>query len=105
MDRQGFLDAITNIGTCEDDVQRRTLLTQLSDEVVKDYDTLTQLTETNKDLTAKNETLRDANMQLFLRVGGTKENDDDDEIEDQNKRKKDTKLKFEDLFNEKGGIK
>ena len=104
MDRQGFLDAITNIGTCEDDVERRTLLTQLSDEVVKDYDTLTQLTETNKDLTAKNETLRDANMQLFLRVGGSKDNDDE-EHEEPDRRKKETRLKFEDLFDEKGGIK
>lgn len=105
MEKQEFLNKITAIGSCDDDVQRRELLSQLSEEASKDYDNIATLTESNKTLTSANETLRDANMKLFLRVGADKS---DTEI------KKDTtgvhdeenkKLSFNDLFDEKGGIK
>ena len=75
MQKQEFLDIITQIGTCEDEVTRRDLLAQLSDEAGKDYDNLATLTETNRTLTSDNETLRNANMKLYLRVGGKEEGD------------------------------
>lgn len=105
MEKKDFLDRIVEIGKCEDDVQRRDLLSKLSEEASKDYDNLKTLTESNETLTKDNETLRDANMKLFLRVGAEKEPDvrkkDETGVNDKGKEKR----KFEDLFNEKGAIK
>lgn len=105
MQKQDFLNKITEIGKCEDDVTRRELLAQLSDEASKDYDNLATLTETNATLTNDNETLRQANMKLFLRVAEEKDPDgkrkDETGIDD----KKTEKRSFDNLFNEKGGLK
>ena len=73
MEKQDFLNRISEIGTCEDDVQRRELLSALSEEASKDYDNLATLTETNTNLSNDNEMLRQANMKLFLRVGEAKD--------------------------------
>ena len=105
MEKQEFLNRITAIGSCDDDAQRRELLTQLSEDASKDYDNLATLTETNQTLLNDNETLRSANMKLFLRVGEEKDPDarkkDDTGIDG----KKTEKRSFTNLFNEKGGIK
>jgi hypothetical protein len=105
MDKQEFIEALTNIGTCEDDVERRTLLADLQEKAGADYDTLQTLTNSNNQLTKDNENLRSANMKLFTRLG----KGESDDIADPNgtgiKDKPETKLKFEDLFNEKGEIK
>lgn len=104
MDKQAFLDRITAIGTCEDDVQRRELLAALSEESEKVFEAYATATEASTNLAADNEKLRAANMKLFLRVGEAK---DQGEVEkgrtglEQPKEK----LKFEDLFDEKGGLK
>lgn len=99
MEKDKFIEKIQQIGTCEDEVERRTLLTQLSEEACGDYDLITQLQETNATLTKDNEKLREANMQMFLRIGEKKE----PETIPQPVEK--PKPKFEDLFNEKGGLK
>ena len=105
MEKQEFLDAMNNIGTCEDDVQRRELIATLIEGASTDYDNLAALTETNQKLTDDMETLRDANMKLFLRVGESKQSDeikkDTTGIDNKETQKKD----FKDLFDEKGGIK
>lgn len=100
MDKVTFQNRISEIGTCEDDAQRRELLTQLQEEVNGDYDRLTELETTNNQLTSDNETLRSANMRLFLRIGDHKAGEDG-AFED-NKPKE--KREFKNLFNEKGGI-
>jgi regulator of replication initiation timing len=100
MDKQAFLNKIAEIGTCEDDVARRTLLTELSDEATPIFDDLNSLTEQNNNLTTDNETLRKANMKLFLQVEEQK-TQDDDPMPGPPKEKR----KFENLFNEKGEIK
>lgn len=103
--KQEYLDLITNIGTCEDEVQRRDMLASLSSEASELYDNNEQHLVDIGQLTADNETLRAANMNLFLKVGANKS---------EAERIKDTtginqepaeKRKFEDLFDEKGGIK
>lgn len=105
MEKQDFLNRITAIGSCDDDVQRRELLSQLSEEASKDYDNLATLTETNTTLMSDNETLRQANMKLFLRVGADKDPDEQNKdktgVDDKGKEKR----SFDNLFNEKGGIK
>ena len=105
MDKQEFLTRITAIGTCEDEVERRELLSALSEDVGKDYDNLASLSDRNKTLSDDNETLRSANMKLFLRVGESKDDSerkkDETGIDDKEKEKRD----FKDLFNEKGELK
>jgi len=111
MDKETFLNKITEIGTCEDDVQRRTLLTEISDEVskvydsadenIKDIDSLKKEIEKNKE---DMEELRKANMGLFKRLGAEKTPGEQKKastgIDDPDEHRR----KFEDLF-EKGMIK
>lgn len=100
MDKVTFQSKISEIGTCEDETTRRELLAQLQEEVNGDYDRLTDLETTNSQLTSDNETLRSANMKLFLRIGDHKaQNNGSFEDEPKDKRE------FKNLFNEKGGIK
>lgn len=103
MDKKAFQDKITEIGTCEDDVRRRELLAELSDEGAADYDRMAELTAQNEAHTKDNEALREANMKLFLRIGSkSREEGVKDEYGAEPPKEK---LKFEDLFNEKGGLK
>lgn len=72
MDKTELISKIKEIGTCEDDVTRRDLLTSLSEACEQDYDELEQLKQNNQTLTNDNESLRAANMKLFLKVGESK---------------------------------
>ena len=73
------------------------MLTQISDEVGKVFDTNESLTSANATLTADNDKLRGYNMELFQRVGSPKEKPEN---------KPNTEgLKYSDLFNEKGDLK
>lgn len=99
--KQEFLETLTNIGTCEDETERRALLASLNDEAATLFDNNATLTTQNEALAADNETIRAANMKLFLQVGAQK---------DEQQRKHDTTghhddepkepLKYEDLFKE-----
>lgn len=112
MDKNEFLKAIKKIGTTEDITEIRTQLTELSDKVGEVFDSNVTLTEQNsnyqKDIDSYKEDmekLRSANMKLFLRVGSEKT---EQEITKEKTGIDETKIeprKFEDLFNEKGGLK
>lgn len=105
MERQDFINRITEIGSCEDDVQRRELLTQLSEEASKDYERLETLTQTNATLMDDKEKLLSANMELFKRIGVDKDADERKKDETGVDGKEKPKRSFNDLFNEKGGLK
>lgn len=93
-----FQQRIQAIGTCEDDTERRTLLADLSTDGGETF-THFATVETERDSARDdNEKLRAANMKLFLKVGEPGKTDPD-KPEDTKKRR------FEDLFNDKGGIK
>lgn len=106
MDRQEFLDTITQIGTCEDETQRRGMLATLSTEAGTLFDSNADLTSQIEALTNKNNELTAANMDLFLQVGANKSSaerkKDQTGIENPDEPQK---LKYEDLFDEKGGLK
>ena len=105
MNKQEFLDAIKEIGTIEDDVERRTKLTELTDSISTIFDSNVDLMEKNKKFEEDNEKLRSANMQLFLRVGANKsEKEIQQDQTGQTEEEKDPR-KFEDLFDDKGNIK
>ena len=69
MDKDTFLEKIKEIGTLEDEVERRTALTDLTDSISSIFDTNSNLVEENNKYKEDNEKLRSANMQLFLKVG------------------------------------
>lgn len=102
MDKDSFLEKIKQIGTLEDEVERRTALTELTDEVSGIFDTNNDLMEKNKKYEEDNEKLRQANMNLFLKVGTGKTEQD---VRNENQEPEKEPRKFEDLFDEKGMIK
>ena len=105
MNKQDFLDRLKSIGTTEDDVERRTMLSELTDEVNRVYDENSSLVESNKSYQEDNEKLRSANMQLFLRVGENKTQTQINEDITGVKEQAHEPRRFENLFDDKGGLK
>lgn len=99
MIKQEFTERLQAIGAEADETQRRELIAALIDDGGADYDNFITASQERDQLRSDNETLREANMKLFLRVGTHK--DPEPKPGDPPK----DKPKFEDLFNEKGGIK
>lgn len=102
MKKEDFIGKIQEIGTTEDDATRRSILAELQEEVVKDYDDKENLEKIKTSYEDRIQKLESANMDLFLRVGTKTETTQektgiDDKVEE--------KRKFEDLFDEKGRIK
>lgn len=86
------------LGNLTDQAKVSTVLSEL----IEDYNTVIAEMETARTtaekLTADNEKLRQANMNLFLKVGETKK-------EEETKQDEDNKPTFEDLFDEDGNLK
>lgn len=99
MDKKQFTEKIKEIGTCEDTSQIRTMLAELQEDVSSVFDNCDTLTKDNADLKEDVSRLQADNMKLFLMVG-----DDDKKLDDEPEPEP-QKRKFEDLFNDKGGIK
>lgn len=105
MDKDKFLEIVKEIGTIEDEVERRTKLTELTDGVSDIFDSNVDLMEKNKKFEEDNEKLRSANMQLFLKVGANKtEKEIQEDQVGKTEEEKDPR-KFEDLFDDKGNLK
>ena len=105
MEKSEFIEAVQKIGTCEDEIERRTLLTGLQDDISAIFDSNSDLTEKNTNLQAENEKLVKANMELFLRIGNPKDQSEIKQNETGIENKEEETMKFEDLFNEKGELK
>lgn len=105
MDKNEFLEVIKQIGTEADDVQRRTMLTELSDKISGIFDSNTELMEKNKNFEEDNEKLRSANMQLFLRVGANRTEEEIQKNQVGESEVDKEPRKFEDLFDDKGNLK
>ena len=105
MKREEFIDKIKEIGTLEDIESVRANLTELSEQMSTVFDEREELKNKNEEYIADMETLRKANMKLFLQVGDskTKEEIKNDQL-GKNEEVKEPR-KFEDLFNEKGELK
>ena len=106
MEREEYLQLITSIGTCENDAERRTMLSQLTDEATNLFTMNSQLTEQNSTLSAQIDEVQKANMKLFLQLQDQKtpeeKKKDQTGLEDDKPKEK---LNFKDLFDEKGMIK
>lgn len=105
MDKEQLLNLIKDIGTIEDDIERRTKLSNLTDEVTDLYDMKVTLENEKTKFEEDNEKLRQANMELFLKVGSTKTPEeiqkDTTGVDTEEKKTR----KFEDLFDDKGNLK
>ena len=99
MDKQGFIDKITEIGQLEDAAQIRASLAELTDEVSAVFDSNESLTQQNQQYVEDNESLRNANMRLFLQVGEQRQPEPPAP-----EQPKPEKLSFEKLFDERGNF-
>ena len=100
MDKQAFLDQITEIGKLEDAAQMRTMLASLGDDVAAVFDENADLTVRNQTYAQDNENLRSANMKLFLQVGEQRQPEPPAP-----EPPKPQRMSFNDLFDERGNIK
>lgn len=103
MGKDEVLKRLQEIGTLDDDVKRREVLTEVTEEVTSIYDQASQLTTDVENNKKEIEKLREANMKLFLKVGEVKTKEQ--RMEEEGLEKDKDPRKFEDLFNEKGMIK
>lgn len=98
--REELLTKLTNIGTSEDEAERRTLLTEITDDLTAVYDANETLTQANTKFEADNKKLQEHNMKLFLKVS------DQSKPVPQVKEQENQEIpKYENLFNDKGELK
>ena len=102
MDKDKFIETIKEIGSLESDVDIRSALTELTDEVVPMFERNKTLEDENNKYKEDNEKLRSANMQLFLRVGS--QTPAEAQVENTGVKEKEPR-KFEDLFDSNGNLK
>ena len=100
-----FNSRIQDIGQLEDVAEIRVKLAELSDDMAKVFDDSSIIEENNKKLSAENEKLRSANMELFLRVGANKSEDEIKEEKIGKEEKDPEPRKFENLFDANGNLK
>ncbi len=105
MTKEEFNALVQQIGTTESETDRRELLAQLSEGAGADYDNFSEATQKVEQLTNDNETLRSANMKLFLRVGGKTPEESIKDTTGADPEPKEENLKYEDLFDDKGELK
>lgn len=99
MNKQEFLDRFNAIGQMEDAAQMRTALAEMRDDVTAVFDSNEELTTQNQQFATDNESLRSANMRLFLQVGEQRKQD-----EPTPEPPKPEKMSFDSLFDDKGNI-
>lgn len=106
MDREKFESSIKEIGTCEDEVKRRELLQSLNDEMVNVFDDNETLKADNDKYKEENEKLIESNRKYYMRLEtqNTQTQKQKEVTGDDGEEPKEPR-KFENLFDDKGGIK
>lgn len=107
MDKDTFLSRITEIGSCEDQAERNSLLANLSDDMTSVFDnfanTNTQINELNETINKNREdisALQKYNMELFKKIGTNKTDAEKTKDSTGIEQPESNKRKFEDLFKE-----
>ena len=103
-EHKAIVNQLLTMASAEQQANASNLLTQLTEDYEQTLTGLEQATANVTTLTANNETLREVNAKLFLKVGQTDKNPNPN-TEDPNKDNNENQLKFEDLFDEKGVLK
>ena len=99
MNRAEFTERLQAIGTEEDEAQRRDMIAQLIEDGGADYDDHAAAVVARDTALNQVEELQAANKRLFLRIGARTEPDVNPNDNPPEARK------YNDLFNEKGGLK
>lgn len=98
MTKDEFTQRLQAIGTEADEAQRRNLIAQLIEDGGNDYDDHAAAITARDQAQQQVTNLQEQNMQLFLRVGVNKDQQDPGAQPPE-------KRNYKDLFNDKGGIK
>lgn len=104
MDRETIINKLKEIGTVEDEAQRRDILSELTEEVDSIFTNYDNVLEEDKKLKEENEKLTEYNRKLFMRVGIDKTPEQVDKDTTGEEPVKEPR-RFEDLFDEKGNLK
>lgn len=99
MNKAEFTERLQAIGTEADEAQRRELIAQLIDDGGSDYDAHEAAVTARDHAQQRVADLQELNKQLFLRIGEKKQPEDDPE------KKPPEKRNYNNLFDDKGGIK
>ena len=101
-EHKNIVNQLLAMATPEQQAAASDLLTQLTDDYEQTLTNNEQLTANNQTLTTNNETLRQVNAKLFLKVGETDKNMNNNPGQDDGGNE--NQLTFEALFNEKGDL-
>lgn len=104
MKREDFNSRISEIGALDDVVTIREKLTELHEEMGKDFDRMSELETENQNLTQRNEQLTEANRGLYLRVTTQKSADEITKLDtglDNKPKPEPINKSYMELFNER----
>lgn len=101
MKKEDLKTRIQTIGGLATMEEVRSELAKFQGELETDYEERDELQATNQNLTTDMETLRQANMRLFLQVGSK----EDPGKKKTDEGKSDENLTYDNLFDDKGGLK
>lgn len=104
-EHKAIIQKMLGMVTPDNQANASELLTQLSDDYEETLTKFETASTSVQELTAKNETLRDVNAKLFLKVGNTDKETHNQQQNNANVQEQDeNKLTYEALFNEKGEL-
>lgn len=104
-EHKNIVNQLLTMASPEQQAAASDLLTQLTDDYEKTLTDFESATANVTQLTANNETLRQVNAKLFLKVGETDKNmNNHQNTQNNDKDGNENQLTFEALFNEKGEL-
>ena len=103
-DHKEIIQKMLGMVTPDNQADASKLLTQLSEDYEETLTAFETASTNVQELTSKNETLREVNADLILKVGTSKKETDVDENNNSDVIDEENKMTFEALFNEKGEL-
>lgn len=105
MKKEEILKLADEIGTCENMEDVRAKLVEFKKSLDKDYTSFETSQEEVKSLKERNDKLTKANMDLYLQVSTPSGKDKDSDKNKNNENEGEEELTYDNLFDEKGGLK
>ena len=105
MTKEEYNDKVTSILDIEDRGERSAALDELRTAFFEEVEKRESAENTATELTAKNEGLMKANMDLFLKVGKEATGKEEPEIKEEPEKSPEELITVDDLFDEKGELK
>ena len=102
MDKKAIEERLKAIGECSSIEEARSLIIDFQKEVLQDYDDHEKVLAERETFKNENESLRQANMKLFLQIGSTEDNKQEKPIKEETDP---DNLTYDNLFNEEEELK